>query len=62
MFDFILKYFHKKAYIVWHQDSPGSKVVVYRNIFTDILRSKEFSEVGEKYYWHGYEKAVDRTE
>ncbi len=58
---FKFKIFKKKSYTVWHQDSPGSKVVVHRNFFHELIYPKEFSGIGENYSWSGYEHTIDRT-
>lgn len=42
--------FKKDFYYVFHQDSPGIKVLVKRNKIQNFLYSKHFSIIGEKHY------------
>lgn len=34
---------------VWHQDSPGIRVMVRRNWLQRLLYNPEFSEIGERH-------------
>lgn len=48
---YLFKYLFKKDfYIVFHQDSPGIKVLVKRNKIQNFFYSKHFSMIGEKHH------------
>lgn len=57
----IKKPFIKKAYLVWHHDSPGVKVIVYRNWFQDFYQVKHFAGLGETIIYGTRDHAIDRT-
>lgn len=58
----IKKPFIKKGYLVWHHDSPGVKVVVYRNWFQDFYQVKRFAGVGETIIYGNRPNIIDRTQ
>ena len=41
--------FSTKTVKVWHQDSPGMRVMVRRNWWQRLIYPKHFSGVGEKH-------------
>lgn len=57
----IKKPFIKKAYLVWHHDSPGVKVIVYRNWFQCVYQLRHFAGLGETIIYGNRNHAIDRT-
>lgn len=50
-----------RPYVVWHHDSPGVKVVVFRNRLHDLIYPHNEIGSGERGYYNGHHVAIDRT-
>lgn len=51
-----------KPYLVWHPDSPGIRVVVFRNIIQRIIYPRAFAEISEMKYYEHLTCAIDCTQ
>ena len=50
-----------KPYLVWHPDSPGMRVVVFRNIIQRIIYPRAFAGIEETKHHGHLTCAIDCT-
>lgn len=50
-----------RPYVVFHPESPGLKVLVFRNWIHDLLYSKDFASSSEDWYYDSLHVGINRT-
>lgn len=55
-----MRLFKTRPYTVWHSESPGVKVLVFRNWLQDLFLSPDFAGLSEKCY-SDIHVGIDRT-
>lgn len=58
----IMRLFKTRPYVVFHPESPGLKVLVFRNWIHDLLYSKDFASSSEDWYYDSLHVGINRTE
>ena len=57
-----MRLFKTRPYVVFHPESPGIKVLVFRNWIHDLLYSKDFASSSEAWYYDSLHVGINRTE
>ena len=58
----IMRLFKTRPYVVFHPESPGVKVLVFRNWIQDLIYPKDFASSAEYWYYDSLHVGINRTE
>ena len=57
-----MRLFKTRPYVVFHPESPGIKVLVFRNWIHDLFYSKDFASGSEDWHYDSLHVGINRTE
>lgn len=56
-----MRLFKTRPYVVWHPESPGVKVLVFRNWIQDMFYDRDFAGASEDWIYSDLHVGINRT-